>query len=64
MLSGQVPAQWGTAHPNTVPYRVSPTKDGHVIIGANNDQQFIRLCEFAAVPELAKDGRFVTNADA
>jgi len=63
LLSGQVPARWGTAHPNTVPYQVFPTKDGHVIIGANNDQQFIRLCEFAAVPELAKDERFATNAD-
>jgi crotonobetainyl-CoA:carnitine CoA-transferase CaiB-like acyl-CoA transferase len=63
LLSGQVPQRWGTAHPNTVPYQVFPTKDGHVIIGANNDQQFLRLCEFAGAPELAKDARFVTNAD-
>ena len=63
LLSGQVPQRWGTAHPNTVPYQVFPTKDGHVIIGANNDQQFLRLCEFAGAPELATDARFVTNAE-
>lgn len=63
LLSGQVPQRWGTAHPNTVPYQVFPTNDGHVIIGANNDQQFLRLCEFAGAPELAKDARFVTNVD-
>ncbi|SRR6266508_4633838 len=35
LLSGQVPGRWGTAHPNTVPYQVFPTSDGHVILGAN-----------------------------
>jgi crotonobetainyl-CoA:carnitine CoA-transferase CaiB-like acyl-CoA transferase len=62
LLSGQVPRRWGTAHPNTVPYQVFPTSDGHVILGANNDQQFQRLCEFAAAPHLAADPRFATNA--
>jgi crotonobetainyl-CoA:carnitine CoA-transferase CaiB-like acyl-CoA transferase len=62
LLSGSVPPRWGTAHPNTVPYQVFPTSDGHVILGANNDQQFRRLCEFAGAPELAADARFTTNA--
>ena len=62
LLSGKVPQRWGTAHPNTVPYQVFPTSDGHVIIGANNDQQFRRLCDVAGAPELAKDERFTTNA--
>ena len=62
LLSGQVPRRWGTAHPNTVPYQVFPTSDGHVILGANNDTQFRRLCEVAAAPELAADPRFATNA--
>ena len=63
LLSGSVPKRWGTAHPNTVPYQVFPTSDGHVILGANNDRQFHRLCEFAGVPQLAEDARFKTNAD-
>ena len=62
LLSGQVPRRWGTAHPNTVPYQVFPTSDGHVILGANNDTQFKRLCECAGAPELAADARFTTNA--
>jgi crotonobetainyl-CoA:carnitine CoA-transferase CaiB-like acyl-CoA transferase len=62
LLSGNVPGRMGTAHPNTVPYQVFPTSNGHVILGANNDQQFRRLCEFAGAPELARDPRFATNA--
>jgi glutaryl-CoA transferase len=62
LLSGKVPQRWGTAHPNTVPYQVFPTSDGHVIIGANNDQQFRRLCEFAVAPHLGADPRFASNA--
>jgi crotonobetainyl-CoA:carnitine CoA-transferase CaiB-like acyl-CoA transferase len=62
LLSGQVPRRWGTAHPNTVPYQVFPTSDGHVILGANNDVQFRRLCEFAGAAELAADPRFASNA--
>lgn len=62
LLSGNVPGRLGTAHPNTVPYQVFPTSNGHVILGANNDQQFRRLCEFAGAPELARDPRFATNA--
>jgi len=33
-----------------------------VILGANNDAQFRRLCEFAGVPELAVNPKFATNA--
>jgi crotonobetainyl-CoA:carnitine CoA-transferase CaiB-like acyl-CoA transferase len=62
LLSGKVPGRWGTAHPNTVPYQVFPTSDGHVILGANNDTQFRRLCDVAGAPELAADPRFSTNS--
>ena len=62
LLSGEVPGRWGTAHPNTVPYQVFPTSDGHVILGANNDRQFRRLCEVAGAPELSEDPRFATNS--
>jgi glutaryl-CoA transferase len=62
LLSGKVPGRLGTAHPNTVPYQVFPSSDGHYILGANNDQQFRRYCEWAGVPELADDPRYSTNA--
>jgi crotonobetainyl-CoA:carnitine CoA-transferase CaiB-like acyl-CoA transferase len=62
LLSGKIPGRLGTAHPNTVPYQVVASSDGHYIFGANNDQQFRRYCEFAGVPELADDPRYSTNA--
>ena len=62
LLSGKVPGRLGTAHPNTVPYQVFESSDGYFILGANNDQQFRRYCEFAGVAPLADDPKFSTNA--
>jgi len=36
--------------------------DGHIIIAVGNDGQFKAFCELLAVPELAEDERFKTNA--
>lgn len=63
LISGEIPKRLGTAHPNTVPYQVFPTADGHFILGAANDAQFRRYCEAAGVPELANDPRYRTNPD-
>lgn len=63
LTSGEIPKRLGTAHPNSVPYQVFPTADGHFILGANNDGQFRRYCEAAGMPELANDLRYRTNAD-
>ena len=62
LLSGNVPQRLGTAHPNTVPYQVFPSKDGFFILAAGNDQQYRRFCTFAGRPDLAEDPRFATNA--
>ena len=59
--SGEVPGLLGNAHPNIVPYQVFPTADGNIIVAVGNDDQFKRYCEFAGVPELINDERFVTN---
>jgi crotonobetainyl-CoA:carnitine CoA-transferase CaiB-like acyl-CoA transferase len=63
LTSGEIPKRLGTGHPNTVPYQVFPTADGHFILGAANDRQFRRYCEAADVPELANDPRYRTNPD-
>lgn len=63
LTGGTIPERLGTAHPNTVPYQAFETKDGFVIMGANNDDQFRRFCEMAGAPELAADPRFATNPD-
>ena len=62
LVGGKVPQRLGTAHPNTVPYQVFPTADGFIIIAANNDRQFERLCEAARTPELLADPDFASNA--
>jgi crotonobetainyl-CoA:carnitine CoA-transferase CaiB-like acyl-CoA transferase len=62
LIGGEIPQRLGTAHPNSVPYQVFPTADGHVIIGANNDRQFERLCVAAGASELSSDPLFASNA--
>ncbi len=62
LVSGQVPARLGNAHPNIVPYQDFPTADGHIIIAVGNDEQFARLCRVLGEPGWAKDARYATNA--
>ena len=62
LIGGRIPQRLGTAHPNSVPYQVFPTRDGFIIIAANNDGQFERLCEAAEAPGLLEDPDFASNA--
>ena len=62
LVGGRIPRRLGTAHPNSVPYQVFPTEDGFIIIAANNDGQFERLCEAAGAPELLEEPDFSSNA--
>ncbi len=63
LTSGKVPQRVGNEHPNIVPYNVLPAADGFIILAVGNDAQYQKFCDFAGVPELAKDSRFLTNAD-
>jgi crotonobetainyl-CoA:carnitine CoA-transferase CaiB-like acyl-CoA transferase len=63
LVSGNPPRRMGNAHPNIVPYQVFPVSNGHVIIAVGNNVQFTKLTNILAVPELASDRRFSTNAD-
>ncbi|XP_072268270.1 succinyl-CoA:glutarate CoA-transferase isoform X1 [Pyxicephalus adspersus] len=61
-LNGEVEAKrWGTAHGSIVPYQSFKAKDGYVVIGAGNDQQFSTVCKILNLPELISDPRFKTN---
>ncbi|MDA0224661.1 MAG: CaiB/BaiF CoA-transferase family protein [Proteobacteria bacterium] len=61
LVSGKLPARWGNAHPQVVPYEVFATSDGHIILAVGNDGQFQRFCKVAGYPELAEEQRFATN---
>ena len=43
------------------PSNVYPTLDGEVIVAANQDSLFVRLCEVMGRPELATDPRFADH---
>jgi len=63
LVSGRAPGRAGNAHPNIVPYQVFEAADGHIIVAVGNDAQYAKFCEVAGRPDLARDARFVRNAD-
>ncbi|KAM4028057.1 succinyl-CoA:glutarate CoA-transferase [Anomaloglossus baeobatrachus] len=61
-LNGGIEAKrWGTAHGSIVPYQSFKAKDGYLVIGAGNDQQFSTVCRITGLSELIADPRFKTN---
>jgi formyl-CoA transferase len=61
LTSKELPKRRGTEPPHIAPYQVYEGSDGHVIIACGNDRQFIRLCDFLGMNEVASDPRFSTN---
>src|SRR5690606_28795507 len=62
-LSGYVRERSGAVLPGIAPSNVYPTKGGElVLIGANQDTLFRRLCAAMGRPELAADERFGDHA--
>lgn len=62
LVSGKPPGRLGNAHPNIVPYQVFAASDGYVIIAVGNDGQFRRLTGALAMPALADEADYATNA--
>jgi crotonobetainyl-CoA:carnitine CoA-transferase CaiB-like acyl-CoA transferase len=63
LVSGETPRRLGNAHPNIAPYQTFKARDGWVIVAVGNDGQFRKLCQLLALPALADDARFRSNAD-
>jgi crotonobetainyl-CoA:carnitine CoA-transferase CaiB-like acyl-CoA transferase len=55
---GHVRERSGPILPRIAPSNVYPTRDGTVMIGANQDTVFARLCEAMECPALAQDARY------
>jgi crotonobetainyl-CoA:carnitine CoA-transferase CaiB-like acyl-CoA transferase len=63
-LASQKPAsRLGNAHLQIVPYQLFKTADGWLVLAVGNDGQWQRLCAAADLVDLAKDARFIANAD-
>ncbi len=61
LMAGEKPVRLGNGHPNTVPYKVFPTRDGNLTLAVGNDSQWQRLCRVVGHPELADDPRYAEN---
>jgi len=62
-LSGYIRERSGAILPGIAPSNVYPTRGGElVLIGANQDTLFKRLCEVMGRPELAQDERYRDHA--
>jgi formyl-CoA transferase len=60
-VAGVVRERTGPTLPGIAPSNVYPTRDGQVLIGANQDSVFRRLTALMDRPELAADPRFVDH---
>ncbi|MFN7174350.1 MAG: CaiB/BaiF CoA transferase family protein, partial [Thermaurantiacus tibetensis] len=60
--AGVVRERSGSILPGNAPSNVYPCRDGEILIGANQDGVFRRLCEAMGAPELARDPRYATHA--
>ncbi|GAA1396847.1 CaiB/BaiF CoA transferase family protein [Catellatospora coxensis] len=61
-VAGYQRERTGAVLPNVAPSNAYPTADGtEVLIGANQDTVFRRLCEVMGAPELADDPRYATH---
>ena len=60
-VSGYVRERSGSFLPNIAPSNVYACEDGDLLIGANQDSVFRRLCEAMERPELANDARYVDH---
>lgn len=59
--NGVVPEPLGSRHPSIAPFQVFNTQDRPIVIAAGNDHLFGLMANAMALPQLAKDPRFVTN---
>jgi len=60
-VAGVVRERTGPTLPGIAPSNVYPTRDGQILIGANQDSVFRRLTVLMDRPELADDPRFVDH---
>ncbi|XP_008111073.2 succinate--hydroxymethylglutarate CoA-transferase isoform X2 [Anolis carolinensis] len=53
--------RWGTGHASIVPYQGFKTKDGYIVVGAGNDNQFATVCKILNLTEISHDPKYKNN---
>lgn len=61
--TGEVPGAMGSAHPLSAPYQAFKTSDTWVVVGAANQNTWLKFVEAIGAPQLADDARFVQPTD-
>lgn len=59
--AGKEARRWGTAHESIVPYQAFATRDGHIVVAAGNDNQFVKVCQVLQLMELKDQPEYRTN---
>jgi formyl-CoA transferase len=59
--SGFMRERSGSILPRVAPSNAYPCSDGEIVIGANQDKVFARICEAMDMPQLAEDPRYKTH---
>jgi itaconate CoA-transferase len=63
IYTGEQPPRTGAAHANVAPYGPFRAADGVVLLGIQNDREWMRFCaDVLGQTELATDERFATNS--
>jgi formyl-CoA transferase len=62
LVGGKIPARWGNAHPNIVPYQNFKTADGYLVIGVASEMIWSRFCQAIGRPDLTGDPRYANNS--
>jgi crotonobetainyl-CoA:carnitine CoA-transferase CaiB-like acyl-CoA transferase len=62
LMADSVGTRVGNTNPIAAPSQLFECADGHLIIAAGNNKQWITLCGVLGLPELPQDPRFLTNA--
>lgn len=63
LMADKKPVRLGNGHPNTVPYKIFPTRDGNLTLAIGNDGQWRNLCKVVGHPEYADDARYAKNPE-
>ncbi|MEW6441886.1 MAG: CaiB/BaiF CoA-transferase family protein [bacterium] len=58
--TGEVPGPLGSRHPLFTPFQAFPTRDGHLVLIAQFDEDWKRFCKAAGREEWIADERFAT----
>jgi crotonobetainyl-CoA:carnitine CoA-transferase CaiB-like acyl-CoA transferase len=62
LVSGRIPARWGNAHANLVPYQLFNAADRGLVIAVGNDGQWVACATALELEALAAEPALRTNA--